>query len=370
MTFSTALTTTIIGSLGNDYTDNYDFYRFGNAKGTQRIKELLINIIKKGLEKRNFVQLPIAPIENRALYIDRFEYLYDLLNDKQSKELLIKLLAYRMLGYKRVKLPTNNEQFWKTMTFLNNIVDKSKYIDIDFMSWKFYLFNLEQIGYPIKIYSLPNGIYINFILKQYEYNSDEVSIKVEKGDIVIDAGGFSGENALNFAYQAGSNGKIYSFEFIPGNIALMNSNINLNPELRGRIEIIQNALWSESGVPMHYYDNGPGSSISSERNGQCNIDLKVVSIDDFISENDLPKVNFIKMDIEGSELQALKGAMNTIIKYKPKLAISIYHKLDDFKDIPEFIKSLDLGYEFYLGHYTIHAEETVLYATTRGGKNY
>ncbi|MBK8611207.1 MAG: FkbM family methyltransferase [Chitinophagaceae bacterium] len=76
----------------------------------------------------------------------------------------------------------------------------------------------------------------------------------------------------------------------------------------------------------------------------------------------MDKVDFIKMDIEGAELNAIMGAKGTLVKYRPKLAIAIYHSLSDFYTIAEFIKSLDLGYKFYLQHTTIHAEETVLFA--------
>ena len=68
------------------------------------------------------------------------------------------------------------------------------------------------------------------------------------------------------------------------------------------------------------------------------------------------------MDIEGSEQSAIKGGINTIMKYKPKLAISIYHSMDDFVNIAQYLKSLNLGYDFYLKHGTIHCEETVLLA--------
>ena len=74
-------------------------------------------------------------------------------------------------------------------------------------------------------------------------------------------------------------------------------------------------------------------------------------------------IDFIKMDVEGFELSALKGAAETIGKYKPKLAISLYHKPEDFLEIPMYLKSKYPFYRFYLDHYTIHNEETVLYAT-------
>lgn len=369
MTFERALANTIEVNLGNNFDDNYDYYRFG--KVNEPIKDgvfgifSLSKLVRKGIFSRPGIRLML--IKHKHL-IEKFEYLYNLLADEVSKELLVKILVYRILGYKKVKLNTNNDTFWQSILFLENIEDKDNFIDIDFENWRLYLFDLAQIGWPIKIYNLASGIYITFVLKQYYYNSPGAMVAVEKDDIVIDAGGGWGDSALSFAYQSGKNGKVYSFEFIPGNIAMMRKNIKLNPELEDRIKIAQNALWSESGKSLYCHDNGPGSSINRERNEYYNTEVKVVSIDDFVASNELSKVDFIKMDIEGSELPALKGAENTLRKYKPKLAISLYHKPEDFRDIPEFIKSLDLGYEFHLDHYTIHAEETVLYAIAQNVK--
>lgn len=68
------------------------------------------------------------------------------------------------------------------------------------------------------------------------------------------------------------------------------------------------------------------------------------------------------MDIEGAEIEALKGAEYIIKKYKPKLAISIYHKLEDIIDLIYIIMQYRNDYKFYLRHYSIASFDTVLYA--------
>jgi FkbM family methyltransferase len=87
------------------------------------------------------------------------------------------------------------------------------------------------------------------------------------------------------------------------------------------------------------------------------------TIDGLVATKHIQRVDFLKMDIEGSELAALQGAEKTLRQFKPKLAICIYHKFADFFEIPRFLQSLNLGYRLYLDHYSIHAEETVLYAS-------
>jgi hypothetical protein len=75
------------------------------------------------------------------------------------------------------------------------------------------------------------------------------------------------------------------------------------------------------------------------------------------------------MDVEGTELDVLKGAADTIKKYRPKLAISIYHRpYRQLIDIPLFIMSLNLGYKFYMGHHDILEGEIVLYAIAESEK--
>lgn len=87
--------------------------------------------------------------------------------------------------------------------------------------------------------------------------------------------------------------------------------------------------------------------------------IQCVAIDDVLKGF---HPTFIKMDIEGAEIEAVKGAKETIMKYHPQLAICVYHSLSDMWEIPLLIKSFYNGYKFYLRNYQFMGLETVLYA--------
>lgn len=93
--------------------------------------------------------------------------------------------------------------------------------------------------------------------------------------------------------------------------------------------------------------------------------VSTLSIDAFVDQEKLDKLDLIKMDIECAELPSLRGAVNAIRRFKPKLAISVYHNPRDLIEIPFFIRSLNekfgLNYKMFLDHFTIHGEETVLF---------
>lgn len=81
-----------------------------------------------------------------------------------------------------------------------------------------------------------------------------------------------------------------------------------------------------------------------------------------MSRHALARVDFIKMDIEGSEAAALQGAAQTLARHRPRLAISAYHMPADLWELPALIRELNPGYRFFLDHHTNFAEETVPYA--------
>lgn len=356
--FVTKLFNEIANNLRNDYSDNYDENRYGKEPKTKKtLKERFFSIIRK--KWRIIEDHHIQQFNNLAPYYNRMAQVYNMLDNEDSKNLYIKLIVYRILGYQRVKLPLNTTEFKKREKLSDEFRIRNEYIETSFVGGqtiKLYKHDLSKKGIPLKIYA--SDIYYLLFVNQYENNE----VKINDGDVLLDCGACWGDTALYFANKVGSAGHVYSFEFIPQNINVFKKNIALNENVSSRLTIVKNALGAESGKTLSFSNNGPGSKVGNEE--ETSIRVESITIDDFVVKNNIDKIDFIKMDIEGSELPSLKGAVNVLKTYKPKLAISIYHSLDDFVNIPLFLNSLNLGYKFYVKHGTIHQEETVLLAKT------
>lgn len=347
------------------------------------IKELIENSFNKyyyniDLELFQMMSVPfsidsiVVNTENEKreilTYLHGITRLYYSLEDGKSQCLLIKLLAFRLLGNKKVKLPLNNINYWNKRKSIQGFVISNEKIITKYHKWNLQLFNLSKIKFDIKLFCIPIGINATFIDRQYEYNGNSSAIKVGEGDVVIDAGGCFGDTALYFAHEVGTKGRVYTIEFIPSNLEIMDKNFSMNPNLQQQITIVKNPLWDKSNESIYYMDQGPASFVTFSKTMNINEKTLTISIDDLVNKKHIPKVDFIKMDIEGAELNALKGAIKVIQKFKPTLAVAIYHQVKDFSDIIQFISNLELGYKFYLGHYTIYAQETILFAVAKKEK--
>ncbi|PEY56789.1 FkbM family methyltransferase, partial [Bacillus cereus] len=143
--------------------------------------------------------------------------------------------------------------------------------------------------------------------------------------------------------------------FIPSNLEIMSKNINLNETLQKHITIVKQPLWNDSNTSLYYKDQGAASFVSFSEESGVTDKVSTITIDNLVIEQKLHKLDFIKMDIEGAEMNALKGAIHSITTFRPTLAIAIYHQISDFVNVMKFINDLNLGYQFYLGHYTINA---------------
>ena len=122
--------------------------------------------------------------------------------------------------------------------------------------------------------------------------------------------------------------------------------------------IVEKGAWSDKET-LYFVPDAEGSAVTQNAGVYK---IEVDSIDNVLDSYPTIPVDFIKMDIEGSELCALIGAEKTIRKFRPILAICVYHKPEDLYSIPEFITDLGLGYKFYLRNHGLNLRELVLYA--------
>jgi FkbM family methyltransferase len=173
---------------------------------------------------------------------------------------------------------------------------------------------------------------------------------------VLDCGCFLGETAVQFAVDTAPSGRVFAFDPSPQHIEMARENAALNG-LEGRVSFTCGGVsesTSAGTTPPPSENLNPGRPLAE--------DEARTSIDDFRASAEIGSVNFIKMDIEGSEAAALEGAHKTISECRPKLAICLYHKPSDLWTIPAEIKGKYPFYDLYLDHHSLHGEETVMYA--------
>jgi len=352
----------------NNFCDNHDVWRFGSDNLVEQNKFLWFeNSYKFLLKKLNLIdKINAKTLINKAIVhiapcLADFEWLYEHLGDDESRQWLVQIQLYRALGERYIKLPLNNKDYWLKLEAVEKLAQGAESIDLNFMGWKAHKMCLDSLGYPLQLFLRPPAVLHQLLLEQYRCQIEDLVIEVVEGDVVIDAGGCYGETALYFALKAGNSGRVFTFEFMPENLSIYHQNMELNSDVAQRVELIEKPLWEHSGEKLYIEGSGPGTRVQQETNDPNAKKIETISIDDLVYDKKLTKLDFIKMDIEGAELQALKGAEKSIQKFRPKMAISIYHKPQDFWTIPQYIASLDLGYRFALRHFTIHQEETVLF---------
>lgn len=211
---------------------------------------------------------------------------------------------------------------------------------------------------------LDNGIKEEKIYKYIDYGTmsldrvqyfDEKIISFKNNEVFVDGGAFDLGTSELFVKKCKSYRKIYAFE--PDTKCYLKCKSNAE-KIVGDINLACAGLWSEEGY-AEFLTLGNGSShiVLSEKPNLNTI--KVVDLDSYINDD---KVTFIKLDIEGAELKALKGAESLIKREKPKLAICLYHKAEDLWEIPFYVKKLVPEYKLYIRHYSNYECETVLYA--------
>jgi FkbM family methyltransferase len=181
-----------------------------------------------------------------------------------------------------------------------------------------------------------------------------VAIAPAPGDAVIDGGACTGDTAAVFSNAVGPTGHVYSFDPVADHLKILEHNTK---QFSYRNVTVMPYGLSDQNIfaePIVLHGYAPGFSSRDER-------VPLRSIDFLVKHNEIARIDFLKLDVEGAEMASLRGAKESIQRFKPKLAISLYHKPNDLFEIILHIKREFPFYTCYVDHYTIHAEETVLY---------
>ena len=263
------------------------------------------------------------PPEDLEAHAEQLQAAYDLFSDAKSKELFVQRLALLSGGF-------------------------------DYASFRRFIQRFADLTADPAPEFFANPRYDE---NHYYFHSD--FFPLQDGEVFANVGALVGDCAVEFADACTSKGlrykEIINFEPDPENFLQLSANMDRVP----RVRCLPYGLWS--GRTRLRFSNPepsrPGTPGSLDDDG--NLDVEVAALDELLPDSE---ISFIKMDVEGAEIEALRGAAGTLRRNAPKLAISVYHKREDVFEIPLFVHRIHPGYKLYLRHHSTTFGETVLYA--------
>ena len=318
------------------------------------ISQELLNKCRKLINKK-FDKNKIEKIESEDNFIkaliegENFNIFYDMLKDNISKKFFKKAIIYRYM------LAFYPEAFGNIKNSMH-LVFKYSIVNIFYWIFKRILFIIQRFKYPLEI-----EVFITFYifgLKQYNIKN---IFEVKNDAVVFDIGAFKGDTAYFFSKKCSNKARIYAFEPDENNYKVL---LKIKDKYKLNNVIASNILFSNSETEINF--------LSMDLN-RPDIKMKSTTIDKFVEENNIEKIDYIKMDVEGAEKNILEGSIKTIKKFKPSLAIAIYHGgklfMEDFYNIPIFIKNvINEDYEYYIRTFHPTGLETILFCKPKDWK--
>ncbi len=320
---------------------------------------------KQGIEVDFFCDNDASKVGNKYKGIECISL--EELKEKKDETLVIIATRYYKEIYKQLKCSNfkNLDRIFTNKFFVDDYFFSNP--DIDSIKEK--MWNLLDILDDEESKRIASRIIEEWFTYEYKFGQlDDIYsinqyfcqdlIKLSEEEVFIDGGAYIGDTIDGFLTNCNYKfKKIFSFELNERVYKILKDNVNkYEPEISENIVLLNSGL-SNTESEIFYDDDDEGSSINMDNKGSNK--GKTVNIDKALSGE---RITFIKMDIEGSEVEALEGAKNTIEEYMPKLAICLYHKPQDLWEIPFLIKRLMPKYKLFIRHHTDLLNETVCYA--------
>jgi FkbM family methyltransferase len=228
-----------------------------------------------------------------------------------------------------------------------------------FMSFSYKVIKFLRLGNPVSLkISVPKYNYkvlcpikkeeiINMTIRE-----DDIieHFTPKQGDIVIDIGANIGRYTIISSKRVGTKGKVVAIEAHPGNFEILNRNIKLN-QLTNIIPLNYAAYSKETKIKLYVPDEESGYTIYHtlmERTGKKFVEVNANTLDYLLQLNEIrqEEVNWIKIDVEGAELEVLKGATNVLSKSKDIALLIEVHGQNNYRPLVEFLSSYNFKIEF------------------------
>lgn len=288
---------------------DYNFKNLVNEIRSKNLEDIYMHILTNYLKKDSKIRLSIEA------FLDKFKYWGNLNsenNDYEELHLRAETIKNHLSDYEWLYKSLND---YRSKQILYAILDY----------W--YNSNFENLD---KSYE-----------KNYHQYFDLDIIRCDENEIFVDIGAYNGDTILNYINNYKDYKKVYAYEITKENIEKMESNLK---EYKN-IYIVNKAISDEKKTSFLMPNIVNSSANKAGEKGD--ILIENTTLDDDIKE----KITFIKMDIEGDEFKAIKGAQNHIKNDTPKLAIAVYHNHADLWKIPKTIHEINSNYKYYLRYF-------------------
>ena len=202
---------------------------------------------------------------------------------------------------------------------------------------------------------------INEIILLDQYHAKQF---IKNNSIIIDAGANIGTFSVFAAYLA-PQGRVYSFEPVTGTFQILKRNAEDYPQITCvnsglGDEVSKKNIFVDSKITVaSIFEDSPYYHGNDGKEDRKTETASILTIDAFVVANDIPRIDFIKIDTEGYEAKILKGARETIKKWKPVIAMSAYHNPNDKEDLPQIMKEICPDYICEL--HQDHEEDFICY---------